>query len=65
MIRGTTLIISEGEITSDSDKSYPDNGGNRVPLLKAVLRLRGRLGNQTSEPAAPARTKRRLSGAWG
>ena len=32
-IRGTTLLISRGEIPSDSNKSYPGNGGNRIPLL--------------------------------
>ena len=56
-----------GGATSGSDKPYPGNGGNRVPLLKAALRLQDRLRNQTSGPAAPARTERRLSEApeWG
>ena len=39
MIRGTTLLIPLWrEIPSGSDKPYPGNGGNRVPLLEAALR---------------------------
>ena len=34
LIRGTTLLISQWEIPSGSDKPYPGNGGNRVPLLR-------------------------------
>ena len=34
LIRGTTLLISLGEIPSGSTKPYPGNGGNRVPLLR-------------------------------
>ena len=38
-IRGTTLITSiyNVEVTSDSNKSYPCNGGIRVPLLSNLL----------------------------
>ena len=51
-----------GEAASGSDKPYPGNGGNRVPLLRRCL-SRDRLGNQTPGPAAPVRTNHRLSGA--
>ncbi len=45
-IRGTTLITSSSEeIPSDSSKSYPCNGGNRVPLL-GKHRSQNRLGKQ-------------------
>ena len=55
-------VYLPGEIPSGSSKPYPGNGGTRVPLLKRC-RSQDRLRNQTSGPAAPARTIRRLSGA--
>ena len=60
-IRGTTLIVSN-ETTSDSNKSYPDNGGSRAPLLIAFGRANS--GIRSPRPSAPAHTNRRLSGAF-
>jgi len=51
------------EIPSDSNKSYPDNGGNRVPLLRKRSVYRTDSGIRSLTPSAPARTNRRLSGA--
>ena len=63
-IRGTTLIIfPKRKISSDSSKSYPCNGGNRVPLLKLPLVYRTDSGIRSLNASAPARTTRRLSAA--
>ena len=67
MTSGTNLhsryhpdYLSKKRSLSDSDKSYPCNGGNRVPLLKEIVR-RTDSGSRSLKPSAPARTNRRFS----
>ena len=50
MIRGTTLLISRREIPSDSSKSYPGNGGDRVPLLRRMPVYRTDSGTRPPSP---------------
>ena len=51
------------EVTSDSSKSYPCNGGNRVSLLSRRAVHKTDSGIRPLHSSAPAHTSRRLSGA--